>query len=97
MYRGESGLDRVDRELERRVVNFLAQHFPRLRTVQVEASQGVVTIFGRVHSFYERQLCINCCQRVAGVTKLNDEVEVVEPGNSLPRPKNYRPRIALAG
>jgi osmotically-inducible protein OsmY len=96
MHRGESGLDRIDRELERRVTNFLGQHFPRLRTVEVEACQGVVTIVGRVNSFYERQLCISCCQRVAGVTGVNDEVEVAEPRSNLPRSAAYRPRIAMA-
>jgi osmotically-inducible protein OsmY len=96
MYRGDSGLERLDRELERRVSNFLAQHFPRLRTVEVAASQGVVTIFGRVNSFYERQLCINCCQRVAGVTTLNDKVEVAQPAAVPPKAANHRPRIALA-
>jgi osmotically-inducible protein OsmY len=97
MQRCESIQLRADRDLERRVGNFLAQHFPRLKTVEVEASQGVVTIFGRVNSFYERQLCINCCQRVAGVTTLNDQVQVREPLQQVSRPSANRPRIALAG
>jgi len=97
MHRGEIGLDRVDREVERRVANFLAKHFPRLRTVEVEVCQGVVTIFGCVNSFYERQLCINCCQRVAGVVRLIDQVEVLEPHNYPLRPSIYRPQIAMAG
>lgn len=67
-----------DRDLTRRVMNFLRQHFPRLRTVEVEARQGIITIRGRVNSFYERQLCIHCCQRVAGVVRLNDELNVVQ-------------------
>lgn len=96
MHRGESRWDRLDRELERRVANFLVQHFPRLRTVEVEASQGVVTINGRVNSFYERQLCINCCQRVVGVTSLVDKVEVAQPATAAPRKGSFRPRIALA-
>jgi len=79
MIRNESGWGGKDRELERRVINYLSrQHFPRLRSVEVESSQGVVTIRGRVKSFHERQLCINCCQRVAGVVQLNDEVIVEE-------------------
>jgi osmotically-inducible protein OsmY len=96
MHRGESGWDRLDRELERRVANFLVQHFPRLRTVEVKASQGVVTINGQVNSFYERQLCINCCQRVAGVTNLVDKVEVAQPATASPPKASFRPRIALA-
>lgn len=96
MHKGEMAFDRVDRELERRVTNFLTQHFPRLRTVEVVARQGVVTIFGRVNTFYERQLCINCCQRVAGVTGLNDKVEVTQPSGAATKPVARRSRIALA-
>jgi len=96
MHRGESSWERLDRELERRVVNFLCQHFPRLRTIEVSASQGVVTINGRVNSFYERQLCISCCQRVAGVTSLVDKVEVTAPPAPAHRTPVFRPRIALA-
>jgi osmotically-inducible protein OsmY len=77
MVRSQLVLNQPDRELERRVVNFLAQqHFPRLRAIEVESRQGVVTIRGRVNSFHERQLCIHCCQRVAGVVGLNDRIQV---------------------
>jgi osmotically-inducible protein OsmY len=99
MVRSESGLTHVDRELERRVVNYLAQqHFPRLQRMEVKARQGVVSIRGRVNSYYERQLCINCCQRVAGVIQLDDGIEVrrraPEPVVESPR---FRPMVALAG
>ena len=82
MHQDETAFDRQDRDVERRVTNYLAQHFPRLRTVEVEARQGVVTIAGHVNTFYERQLCINCCQRVAGVMALNDKVEVAQASGS---------------
>jgi hypothetical protein len=29
-----------------------------------------------VRSFHERQLCVNCCQRVAGVVGVNDKIQV---------------------
>jgi osmotically-inducible protein OsmY len=96
MHQGETAFDRQDRDVERRVTNFLAQHFPRLRTVEVVSRQGVVTIFGSVNSFYERQLCINCCQRVAGVTGMNDRVEVAQSHSSTVQSSVRRPRIALA-
>lgn len=80
-------VDRVstleDRELERRVVGFLkARHVPSLRHLAVEANNGTVTLRGRVYSFYEKQLCQHCCQRVAGVVRLVDAVDVVttQPG-----------------
>lgn len=67
-----------DRELERRIVNYLCgRHVPALRWIAVEANNGTVTVRGQVSSFYQKQLCINCCSRVAGVVRLHDEVKVV--------------------
>ena len=65
--------------------------------VEVEVRQGVVTILGRVNTFYERQLCISCCQRVAGVINMNDKVEVAQPHAPTTRSTSYQRRIALAG
>lgn len=98
----ETAAPQGDRDLERRVKNFLSrQHFQGLRSIQVHSEKGVVTIRGRVSSFHERQLCINCCQRVAGVIRLSDEVEVVRQTDLgrlrqalMPRPKQA---VALAG
>jgi len=67
----------LDHDLERRVSNFLAERLrPSLRELDVEVADGVVTLQGHLHTFYEKQLAISCCQRVAGVLKLIDEVEV---------------------
>jgi osmotically-inducible protein OsmY len=67
----------TDSELQRRIVNFLHQrHVPSLRNIDVDVKQGVVTMRGFVDSFYHKQLCLNCCQRVAGVVRLVDQVEV---------------------
>jgi osmotically-inducible protein OsmY len=69
----------ADRELEKRVVSFLAgRHVPGLRHVQVRARDGVVTLSGQVKSFYEKQLCGDCCRRVAGVVTFVDEVNVAD-------------------
>lgn len=69
--------DPRDRELERRVISFLAgRHLPGLRQIEVEARGGVVTLRGRVRTFYEKQVCHQCCRRVAGVLKLIDAIEV---------------------
>lgn len=67
----------ADRDLERRVVSYLVgRHVPGLRNLQVEAKNGTVTLRGRVHTFYEKQLCQNCCRRVAGVLQFVDNVDV---------------------
>lgn len=92
MVRSEAGLSQADRDLERRVVSYLGrQHFPGLRALEVEANQGVVTIRGCVNSFHERQLCIHCCQRVAGVVRLVDHVEVAKRAGAVVK-ESWLPR-----
>ena len=67
----------ADRDLERRVVNFLwSRHMPGLKHIAVEAENGTVTLRGQVRSFYEKQLCHQSCRRVAGVIRLIDAVDV---------------------
>lgn len=69
----------ADRELERRVTSFLAaKHVPGLRQLDVRADRGTVTVSGRVRTFYEKQLCNQCCRRVAGVRELVNAVDVVD-------------------
>lgn len=68
----------ADTDLKRRILNYLfGQHFSDLRRLEVSADNGVVTIRGRVSSYHQRQLCIHCCQRVAGVVRVNDQIDVV--------------------
>jgi osmotically-inducible protein OsmY len=70
----------ADRDLQVRVSNYLfGQHISDLRHVGVEARRGVVTLRGRVHTFHQKQLCLNCCQRVAGVQHIDDQIEVNGP------------------
>jgi len=72
------GPEEDDRELERRVIGFLeAKHVPALRYLEVKARSGVVTLTGRVYTFYEKQLCNQCCRRVPGVRQLVNEVDVI--------------------
>jgi osmotically-inducible protein OsmY len=97
---GGEAISLSDRDLERRVKGFLArQHFASLRSIEVNSQSGVVTISGRVSSFHERQLCINCCQRVAGVLGFSDKIEV-GPDQKTSRPSFgvlHAARPALAG
>ncbi len=70
-------LPKPDADLKRRIVNFLWQrHIPSIRRISVDVENGRVIMQGKVGSFYEKQLCINCCQRVAGVLRLVDRIEV---------------------
>jgi len=66
-----------DHDLEGRVRNYLyGYQMPTLRQVEVVASNGTVAFRGRLASFYEKQLCLSCAARVAGVLRLIDELEV---------------------
>ena len=66
-----------DLDLARRVENYLhSKQMRSLRGVAVEADQGRVVLRGDVGSFYEKQLCLNCTRRVAGVLDLVDEIRV---------------------
>ena len=67
----------ADRDLERRVTTFLAgRHVPGLRGLAVHSTKGVVTVSGQVLTYYEKQLCNQCCRRVAGVLELINAVDV---------------------
>jgi osmotically-inducible protein OsmY len=67
----------ADVELQRRVRNFLlSRRVPRTSRLRIDAHGGVVTLHGTHRSFYHKQLCINCCLRVAGVVRLVDATRV---------------------
>jgi carbon storage regulator len=69
----------ADRELERRIRNFLeALHLPALSDLEVEVQNGTAVITGRVQSFYQKQLATSCCQRVAGVSRVLNEIQVTD-------------------
>ncbi len=79
-------------DLKRRVRNFLWQRgTAALRSIDVEADNGTVVLRGKVPSYYARQLCLNCCQHVAGVVRVVDEVKVEwptdQPGHTTIRGK----------
>jgi osmotically-inducible protein OsmY len=65
----------VDEDLERRVRNYLHRRsHASLRRLHVVAEAGTVRLSGDVSSFYEKQLAISACQRVAGVRRLVDDL-----------------------
>lgn len=67
-----------DWDLKQRVVNFLRQkNVLRRENVRVDVTDGLVTLHGHVRSYYEKQLLISACRRVAGVISVSDEVAVL--------------------
>jgi osmotically-inducible protein OsmY len=64
-------------DLRRRVLNYIVGHkLPTLKRIAVEADRGTVVLRGQVDSYDQKQLCLNCCRRVAGVCELIDEITV---------------------
>jgi osmotically-inducible protein OsmY len=85
-----------DEDVLWRVQSYLcSKQFPVFRDLQVQVHRGEVTITGKVDSFHERQVALNCCRRVAGVLKLIDQIEVSSPPShhlALRRSTAIRPR-----
>ncbi len=70
-------------DLSQRVRLFLiGSNVPGLRHIAVEVEGTTVTLRGAVRTFYEKQLAVRLCRRVAGVIQVIDLVEAV----------GYRPR-----
>ena len=72
-----------DQELEQVLMESLRHQIPAIRRVRVDVHDGTVRICGRVQSFYERQLCLTCCQRQVGVRQVIDEIEVTLSASSF--------------
>lgn len=70
-------VDYPDEDLRRRISSFLgSRHFPAFRRLEVNVAAGAVTLRGQVGSYYEKQVALDTCRRVAGVLSTIDEVEV---------------------
>ncbi len=66
-----------DHELERRVFGFLRDlDHSAARHVTVEVADGVLTLRGRVMTFYARQVFVQCSRRIPGVVAVIDELRV---------------------
>ena len=70
-------IDYADEDVQQRVSRFLtSRHFPTFRNLVVDVEHGAVTLSGQVDSYYEKQVALNSCQRVAGVLALIDDIDV---------------------
>jgi osmotically-inducible protein OsmY len=66
-----------DSELEERINTFLHQRGEApLRRLRVDVCDGTAVISGRVGTYYQKQLAGLCCQRVAGVQLVVNNVTV---------------------
>lgn len=63
--------------LKERVTTFLHQRGEApLRRLRIDVNDGQVVITGNVRTFYQKQLAGHCCQRVAGVQRVVNNVTV---------------------
>ncbi len=70
-------IDFPDHDVEQRVRTFLnSRHFPAFRKLNVDVANGSVRLSGNLPTFYEKQVALHSCQRVAGVLHLIDEIDV---------------------
>ena len=66
-----------DETLQFRVEMFLkSRHFPDFEKLNVHVENGAVCLSGELNSYYEKQVAINSCRRVAGVGHLVDQIAV---------------------
>ncbi len=81
----ECRIDFNDSDVRHRVERFLYSRDPSaFRSLVVEVRHGRATLAGAVDTFYEKQIALNACQRVAGVLTTIDQIDVAE---SIPLPK----------
>ena len=72
-------VDYRDADIRHRVTSFLnSRHFPAFKNLQVEVENGSVIVSGELRTYYEKQVALSTCQRVAGVRTLIDEIGVSE-------------------
>ena len=68
----------LDRNLIETVARALRETgHPAMRSLDIEISGGVVILWGRVPSYYQKQLAQETVQRVAGVQGIANGIEVV--------------------
>jgi osmotically-inducible protein OsmY len=77
---GTEPTDKSSWDIKRRIINLLYQRgVSSAQRLNIEMENGTVTVRGTVASFYERQVCVSCCQHVPGVFGLLDEIKVDSP------------------
>jgi hypothetical protein len=77
---GTEPIDNNSGEIKRRIINLLYQRgVSSVQRLNIEVENGTVNVQGTVASFYERQVCVSCCQHVPGVFGLVDEINVDSP------------------
>lgn len=68
-----------DRLLKNEISRLLAmQHFPSFKNLEVEVDHGLITISGKLHSYYHRQVALSTCQQMGDLITVIDMISVSE-------------------
>lgn len=89
-------VDYPDEDVRFRVTSYLgSRHLDALKQIAVEVQNGTVCLTGKVGSYYEKQVALSSCQRVAGVLTMVDHLEV-SPGKPPRLAQNSSGSIATS-
>jgi len=66
-----------DQELARSITGFFQdRQLTDVTAIEIQAAGGVIVMRGRVGSERDRVLCLQCCRHVAGVVRVDDQLQV---------------------
>lgn len=71
----------ADDELEDQLRTMLAiRHLPSLSRISIRVVDAVIFLAGTVMTYFERNVCEECCRQIPGVSAVCNEIEVGGPG-----------------
>ena len=71
----------ADDEIEEQVRAMLAvRHLPSLSRISIRVVDAVVFLAGTVITYFERNVCEECCRQIPGVSGVCNDIQVGGPG-----------------
>ena len=65
-------------DLDRPILLELQRQFPDIDLIRITAFGNTAVLSGRVQSLKERHLCVECCRKVPGISRVVDELFIGE-------------------
>jgi osmotically-inducible protein OsmY len=85
LHRSEQTATQGDSYIHQGILDYLSGlQMLALRQIRVAVHNGTVILRGEVHSFYQKQLLLNCRSHVPGVDRVIDEVRVIDSPQAVP-------------
>ena len=71
----------ADDEIEEQLRAMLAvRHLPSLSRISIRVVDAVVFLAGTVITYFERNVCEECCRQIPGVSGVCNDIQVGGPG-----------------